>query len=112
MQHGDIWSEYSSGSSALDTVSIIPAESLTTFPAGTYIKAIDVFSNNDLIGFAFTGSNDDIQCVGDCIVPNLVATIAPGGVLNYIEASISDELFMGSFVVYGFASITFNFACA
>ena len=110
MQHGDSWSEYSSGSSILDA-NIVPQILSTTFPAGTYIKAINVFSDYALIGFNFTGSNDDVQCVGDCTASNLQTTIAPGGVLNFIDATITDEL-LGPSHVYGFANITFNFVCA
>ena len=88
---------------------VVPVTSSTTFPSETYIKAVNVFSDNyAVVGFNFTGSNDDIQCVGDCRATYLKSTIAPGGLLNYISALINDGSYDG-YSMYTFENITFNF---
>ena len=111
LQHDDTWSEYSTGSFVLAKgISLVYTN--TTFPSGTFIKTINVFSNFELMGFNFTGSNGDTQCIGDCRASYLQKKIAPGGVLNYIDAEISVEVYEGSYFLYNFSNIAFKFVCA
>ena len=108
MQHGASWSALSAGTYEL---LLTPKLHETTFLSGTYIKAINVFANYELIGFEFTGTNSDIKCVGTCDSSYLKTTIAPGGILNYTDASVTNEKWQSLTDIYGFANITFNFLC-
>ena len=108
LQHGSTWTDLSAGTT---TLSFDPKPLSTTFSIGTFIKAVKIFANSELIGLEFLGTNSDAsQCIGTCDSTNLKSTIAPGGVLNYINASVTNERWT-SFKIYGFANITFNFLC-